>query len=135
MSKRILTNIFEKLQLSSTVQRNRYAIGSRSITSHSRKKTIYKESDKGEREKYLKEIENIEKSHRVYIAESGFNEYFFRTHARALHGKKVVDEISGRKFERINLVAAKRGREILAPLCYKEMTTGEFFENWIELTP
>jgi hypothetical protein len=54
-----------------------------------------------------------------------------------LRGKKVENTKRGRKFERLNVVAAqhfdeKGNSKILLPLCYKHTTTADFFESWFE---
>lgn len=43
---------------------------------------------------------------------------------------KIEDVKRGRKFQRTNVVAAKIGDKIVAPLCYTENTTSSFFVDW-----
>lgn len=68
----------------------------------------------------------------MYIDETGIQQYLCREYAYAPRGKKVYDTISGRKFKRTNIVAAKRGNTILSSLQYQCSMTGEFFESWFE---
>ena len=44
----------------------------------------------------------------------------------------MYDKIPGRKFKRTNIVAAKRGNEIIAPLQYDGTMNGSLFEMWFE---
>lgn len=43
---------------------------------------------------------------------------------------KIEDVKRGRKFQRTNVVAAKIGAKIVAPLCYSENTTSASFVEW-----
>lgn len=54
----------------------------------------------------------------------------YREKARALRGEKVYGKISGKKFKRTNIVAAKCGDKILAPLEYNGTTDHKLFEWW-----
>jgi hypothetical protein len=53
-----------------------------------------------------------------------------REYGRAIHGVLVEDTKRGKKFQRTNVVAARIGGNITAPLCYAENTTGEVFIEW-----
>lgn len=63
----------------------------------------------------------------VYIDETGIDTYLYRQKARAKRGKKVYDKVSGRRFERIFVVAGQIGSEIVAPLLYQGTMTAELF--------
>jgi len=84
---------------------------------------------------FRKELEKIPQWKRVYIDECGIKKCCVREHGRAARGVKVEDVVRGRKFQRINVVAAQIKNEDgecyhVASHCYTENTTGEFFENW-----
>ena len=64
---------------------------------------------------------------RVYVDETGIDQYLYRDRARSIRGKKVFGKISGKKYKRTNIVAAKRGDEILDT----GTTDHKFFEQWI----
>jgi transposase len=53
-----------------------------------------------------------------------------------VRGEKVEDTKRGRKFHRVNVVAAvthgKSGTKKIAPECYHGSMTGEHFEAWFE---
>jgi transposase len=53
---------------------------------------------------------------------------------RAARGVKVEATKRGRKFRRLNVIAAEivtqDGVSVLAPACYTGATTAEFFETW-----
>jgi hypothetical protein len=88
------------------------------------------------REEYLKQITGIPKENRVYVDECGIKEHLRREYGRALRGARVEDAKRGRKFHRVNVVAAvthgKTGRKKTAPECYTASMTGERFERWFE---
>ena len=47
-----------------------------------------------------------------------------------MRGVKVEDSKRGKRFQRTNVVAAKIGDRVVAPLCYTENTTSLFFVDW-----
>jgi transposase len=57
-------------------------------------------------------------------------------HGRAARGVKVEATKRGRKFRRLNVIAAEIVRQDgvsgLAPACYTGATTAELFETWFE---
>jgi len=50
-----------------------------------------------------------------------------------LKGQLITGQISGRKFQRISLVAGLINGEIIAPMTYKETMTSDFFEVWFKI--
>jgi len=60
----------------------------------------------------------------------GIDEFIHRERARSLRGKRVHGAISGKKYKRTNMIAAKCGDEILAPLEYKGTTDHILVEWW-----
>ena len=68
----------------------------------------------------------------VYIDETGIDTYLHREHARAPRGKKIIGEVSRRKFARQSIVAAKCGNEILAPFGYTGTCDAKLFNFWPE---
>lgn len=73
-----------------------------------------------------------EDSELYYADESGFDECYAREYGYAPRGKKVIGEISGRHFERTSIVAAKKGKDIIAPFAFKGTMDGDLFEGWLE---
>jgi transposase len=67
-----------------------------------------------------------------YADESGFDECYAREYGYAPRGEKVIGEISGRHFERTSIVAAKSGKEIIAPFAFKGTMDSGLFEGWLE---
>ena len=100
---------------------------------NTKKKTLsYYEQKEEQVNEYLDKIEDIDKENIVYIDETGINTYLHREYAYSKKGKKVYGKIKGRKFKRTNIVAAKCGKQIIAPMQYDTTMTGEFFEAWFE---
>jgi transposase len=93
---------------------------------------MYRERDPQKREDFIESIKDIPKEEIVYVDESGIDEFFYRKHARALRGHKIIAEISGKRFERQSIVAAKCGKEILAPFGYPGTCDSKLFNFWIE---
>ena len=76
-------------------------------------------------------MKDIPDSERVYIDQMGIDEYIHREKARAVRGKRVKGCVSGKKYKRTNMIAAKRGKDILAPLEYKGTTDHILVEWWL----
>ena len=62
--------------------------------------------------------------------ESGIDTYIHRECARAPRGEKAYGEVSGKKYKRTNIVAAKCCDKIIAPLQYNGATDHKLFEWW-----
>jgi transposase len=100
---------------------------------HSKKKTFtYSEKSEEKRTEYLKELEKIPENKRVYVDESGCNEWYGREYGYAPRGKKIEDVKRGRKFGRINVISGYCDGEIFAPKTYKNTSDSAFFEDWFE---
>ena len=80
----------------------------------------------------MEQIKDIPKEQIAYVDESGINTYLYREYAYAPRGEKVYEPISGKKFQRTNIVAAKLSNKIIAPLQYNGTTDVLLFENWFE---
>jgi len=80
----------------------------------------------------LQQIEQIPKSKIAYIDETGIDAYLCREHCWSLPGQKIVGYVSGKKYRRIGIVAAKMGKNILAPLQYDGTMDSVLFEAWFE---
>lgn len=68
----------------------------------------------------------------TYVDETGIDSYLYREYAYAPKGEKIYERISGRKFKRTNIVAAKLGNKIIAPMQYEGTTDSTLFEFWFE---
>jgi len=62
----------------------------------------------------------------------GVDTFIYREYAYSARGTKVVGKISGKKFKRTSIVAAKRGKDIIAPLQYQGSMDSALFEHWFE---
>lgn len=98
---------------------------------NTKKKTIhYQEQDSKKIEEYKEKIKNIQLDKIAYVDETGIDTYLYREYGRAPRGKKVHGEIRGRKYQRVSIVAAKMGHEIIAPFEYSETMKSDLFEGW-----
>ena len=65
------------------------------------------------------------------------DKHLVREFGRAVRGVKIQDVRRGRRFQRTNIVAARR-KDIfgnirhISPLCYKHTANSEFFVNWFK---
>lgn len=93
---------------------------------------MYRERDESKRREFFKELENIDLKDRVYLDESGVNQYIFRNFGRAARGEKVVGEISGQRFVRESFISALFQGKFLAPMCFQGTCNTDLFNTWIE---
>ena len=90
----------------------------------------YIESCEEKRKIFYERIESLPKDRLYYIDECGIDSFIYREYAYAPKGTKVIGSISGKKFKRTNIVAAKCGSSIVAPMIYDGTTDSLLFEHW-----
>lgn len=74
---------------------------------YTRKKSCtYYEQDPEKVKQFFKALNNLGHLTPVYIDETGFGTYFYREYGRSLKGQLITGQVSGRRFQRISLVAA-----------------------------
>jgi transposase len=56
----------------------------------------------------------------------------YREYAYSPKGEKVIEKISGKRPERVSIIAGKRGKEIIAPMVFSGYTDSSIFELYIE---
>jgi len=84
-------------------------------------------------EKYFRKlVSSLPQNRLYYIDECGIHTYIHREYAYAPRGTPVTSNISGKKFKRTNIVAAKCGSLIVAPMIYDGTTDATLFEHWFE---
>jgi len=62
----------------------------------------------------------------------GIETFIYREYAYAKRGAKVIGHISGKKYKKTSIIAAKLGKEIIAPLQYQGSMDSALFEHWFE---
>ena len=67
-----------------------------------------------------------------FVDECGIDKYLYREYAYSTKGIPVQGKISGKKYKRTNVVAAKCCDEIVAPMIYESTTDSVLFEYWFE---
>lgn len=68
----------------------------------------------------------------VYVDETGINKYLYREYGWAKRGVHIPEKISGKRFERTNIVAGICEGKWLAPMQYSGTTDSVLFECWFE---
>ena len=81
---------------------------------------------------FLKNFNSLKNLSPVYIDETGFDTYFYREYGRSLKGQLIRGKVSGRRYQRISLVAGLTNGELIAPMTYEETMTSDFFEAWFQ---
>jgi transposase len=81
---------------------------------------------------FIKRLHRIPQYQRVYIDESGINQYLQREYARALRGEVIEDVKPGKRFKRINIIGAQGEDFYYGIECYEQSTDSRFFEGWFE---
>ncbi len=93
---------------------------------------MYKEANDSYQQEFLEKIGNLTVSSIIYVDETGINKYLYREFARAKRGIPIREKISGKKFERSNVVAGIREGKWIAPMQYAGTTDSCLFEYWFE---
>ena len=99
------------------------------------KKTLkYQERSPERRADYLNDFQKIIETKQpkaiVYVDESGFKADTFRSRGWSKRGQKIHGERKGKREARINLIAAKWGKRIVAPLVFYGAANSDFFKTW-----
>jgi transposase len=66
----------------------------------------------------------------VYVDETGIDTYLNREYGWSERGEPIKGFISGRRFKRVGIVAAQKGKTILSPLQYDGTMNSALFEIW-----
>ena len=61
---------------------------------------------------FLKNFNSLKHLAPVYIDKTGFDTYFYREYSRSLKGQLIRDKVSGRRYQRISLVAGLTNGEL-----------------------
>jgi hypothetical protein len=116
------------------VQSNGHTKCAEKTQTDAKKKTIkYVERDEAEREAFVEQLSEIPEEMRVYVDETGKNAELDRAYGYAPRGEKVEGKTHGRKPERVNIVAAKCGNEMLEVHEYGCAMNSRLFEFWFML--
>ena len=97
-----------------------------------KKNHTYYEQDPEKVALFLKNFNSLKHLAPVYIDETGFDTYFYREYGRSLKGQLIRGKVSGRRYQRISLVAGLTNGELIAPMTYEETMTSDFFEAWFQ---
>jgi transposase len=85
---------------------------------------------------YLSSLREIVKNNGsqdiVYIDESGFEENVCRIYGWGKIGQKISGEKSGTRGKRTNLIAARRGKEFLAPMLFSGTAHTELVNEYVK---
>ena len=113
----------------------------RSLKSAIKKTLKYAERNHISRINYLRSLRAIIKKKGskdvIFVDESGFEEQTYRPYAWSTKGYKLFGERIGKRGGRTNLIAGKRGKELLATALYETSTTADWFAHHLlkELNP
>ena len=100
------------------------------IKSREKKTTRYQEQNRQKVAAYLEEIKDVPPENIAYVDECGIDTYLDREYGYALRGQQVFGRVSGRKYKRCSIVAAKMADKILAPFQYDGTMDSKLFEFW-----
>lgn len=80
----------------------------------------------------MEEIRVIPPEDLIYLDESGMEDTLHRDYAWSPRGEQVWDDISGKRKQRISLIAGLQGKEFQAPLQFEGYCNTELFNDWLE---
>ena len=94
----------------------------------------YKERDPEKRMAYLRELRRIiterSSANLVYVDESGFAPDVCRRYGWNECGQKVYGDHSGHRRPRTSLIAARRGKDFLAPMLFQGTANADLVNDW-----
>ena len=93
---------------------------------------MYREINKCARTEFAERIKTVSPESLVYVDECGVDQYLYREYAYAPRGQKVIAQISGKKFKRVNFAAGICQGRWVAPIEYSGTTNSALFELWFE---
>jgi len=62
----------------------------------------------------------------------GIDTFIYRQCTYSKRGIKIIGRVSGKKFKRTSIVAAKLDKDIITPLQYSGLMDSVLFEHWLE---
>jgi len=65
------------------------------------------------------------------VDESGIDLYLYCEYGWSPRGQRLIGEVSGCRYKRGGIVAAKLGREIIVPLVFDRAMEHSLFERWV----
>lgn len=78
-------------------------------------------------------LEKIDPTKLFYIDEAGLDKYIYRPYAKAPIGQRVFDKISGRRYDRQSIIAARNhNHKFIAPLIYEGTADTDLILWWVE---
>ena len=97
------------------------------------KKTLrYRERDESVRKQFQEELQALKPETLVYLDESGVDASLHRPYGRAPRGTPVMGEVSGTRAQRLSLIAALNGSQLLAPMRFEGYCDTQVFNTWLE---
>lgn len=96
----------------------------------------YKERDPEKRMAFLQNLRRIIAARGaqdiVYVDESGFEPDVCRRFGWSPRGQKVYGDHSGNRRPRTSLIAARRGKDFLAPMLFSGTADADLVNNWAQ---
>jgi transposase len=91
------------------------------------------ESEPQKREEYLSQIEGIAADMLVYVDESGIEISMQKERGWSKIGEKLLGQISGKFYKRLNVIAGIVNNKPIAPYKYEGSCNTELFVEWVKL--
>lgn len=88
------------------------------------------EKDEAQRADFIETVDSYPLYKLYYVDECGIDSFLYREYGYAPRGEPVYGKISGKKFKRTNIVAAKNCGRLVAPMLYGGTTDAILFEHW-----
>jgi len=79
---------------------------------------------------YQEQIKDVPLEKIAYVDECGIDAYLYREYGYAPRGQQVFGRISGRKYQRCGIAAAKMADKMIAPFQYSGTMNSSLFEFW-----
>jgi transposase len=80
----------------------------------------------------LEDIKNLDGEDLVYVDESGMDAALMRPYGRSQRGDKILCDVSGKRGQRISIIAAYGAKKLKAPLRFEGYTDTTVFNHWVK---
>ena len=97
----------KKFRPCSAVVRRQSVKHIKDLESQEKKTLCYKEQSREKVKEYQEKIKDIPEEKITYVDKTGIDSYLYREYGYSPRGQKIYEKISGRKFQRTSIVAAK----------------------------
>lgn len=90
------------------------------------------EADSVKREVFQATLSTLSADQLVFLDESGIDLGICKTYGWGKKGDLITGKKSGKHYQRLNIIAAQQGKQLLAPVYFTEKCNTAVFNQWVK---